>query len=136
MGYDEFSGNIEDMMQPLVFQPGEGWEYGVGIDFAGLALERVTGLSLNDYCHRNIFQPLGLKNISFFPTIDMKRKLAFMNYRKHDGSLIGRDHLLRKPLQVEGSEVKGVFNSGGGGAFAKPSDYARALSVPYWVAAN
>ena len=29
IGYDEFSGHIHDMMQPLVRQPGEGWEYGV-----------------------------------------------------------------------------------------------------------
>ncbi|TQN63741.1 Acyltransferase mokF [Colletotrichum shisoi] len=47
-GIDEFSGSVRDMMQPLLFQPGEGWEYGVGIDWAGIALERVTNTSLND----------------------------------------------------------------------------------------
>ena len=97
----------------------------MNIDFAGLALERATGMSLNDYCHKNIFEPLGLEKISMFPTVEMKKKLALMNHRKHDGSLIGRDHLLRKPLTVESSEVKSVLNSGGAGAFAKPSDYAR-----------
>jgi len=30
-GVDEFSGRIEDMMTPLLFQPGEGWEYGVSL---------------------------------------------------------------------------------------------------------
>jgi CubicO group peptidase (beta-lactamase class C family) len=30
VGVDEFSGRIEDMKQPLLFQPGERWEYGVG----------------------------------------------------------------------------------------------------------
>ena len=29
IGVDEFSGRIEDMNVPLLFQPGEGWEYGV-----------------------------------------------------------------------------------------------------------
>lgn len=125
IGFDEFSGHIKDILQPLVFQPGEGWEYGVNIDFAGLALERATGQSLNDYCHKNIFEPLGLKDISMFPSADMKKRLAHMNHRKHDGSLIGRDHLLRKPLVVEPSEVKDVLNSGGAGAFSTPSDYAR-----------
>jgi CubicO group peptidase (beta-lactamase class C family) len=86
---------------------------------------RLTGLSLNDYCTKNIFEPLGLKSISMFPTADMKKKVAFMHQRKPDGSLIGRDHLLRKPLVVESSGVKDVFNSGGAGAFSKPSDYAR-----------
>jgi CubicO group peptidase (beta-lactamase class C family) len=123
-GFDEFSGDIKDILQPLVFQPGEGWQYGVNIDFAGLALERATGHSLNDYCHKNIFEPLGLKNISFFPTTDMKKKLAFMHQRKPDGTIIARDHLLRKPLVVD-SGVKDVFNSAGAGAFSSPSDYAR-----------
>lgn len=125
IGFDEFSGHIKDILQPLVFQPGEGWEYGVNIDFAGIALERATGLSLNDYCHKHIFEPLGLKDISMFPTAEMKKQLAYMNYRNKDGSLIARDHLLRKPLVVESSEIKGVLNSGGAGCFARPSDYAR-----------
>jgi hypothetical protein len=29
IGYEEFSGHIYDMLQPLVNQPGERWEYGV-----------------------------------------------------------------------------------------------------------
>lgn len=29
-GLDEFSGRAEEMVSPLLFQPGEGWEYGVG----------------------------------------------------------------------------------------------------------
>ncbi|KAF1846991.1 beta-lactamase/transpeptidase-like protein [Cucurbitaria berberidis CBS 394.84] len=129
IGFDEFSGHIKDILQPLLFQPGEGWQYGVNIDFAGLALERATGLSLNDYCHKYIFEPLGLKNISFFPTEEMKKRLALMNHRKHDGSLIGRDHLLRKPLVVTSSERKDVLNSGGAGAFATPSDYAQIIAT-------
>ncbi|KAH7083687.1 beta-lactamase/transpeptidase-like protein [Paraphoma chrysanthemicola] len=129
IGFDEFSGDIKDILQPLIRQPGEGWEYGVNIDFAGLALERSTGLSLNDYCHKNIFEPLGLKSISMFPTPDMKKRLALMHQRKSDGSLIGRDHLLRKPLVVESADVKSVFNSAGAGAFSKPSDYAQIIAT-------
>jgi hypothetical protein len=59
----------------------------------------------------------------------MKKRLALMHQRKSDGSLIGRDHLLRKPLVVESADVKTVFNSAGAGAFSKPSDYARKLST-------
>ncbi|KAH6642088.1 beta-lactamase/transpeptidase-like protein [Boeremia exigua] len=129
IGFDEFSGHIKDILQPLVFQPGEGWEYGLNIDYAGLALERVTGMSLNDYCHKNIFEPLGLKNISMFPTAEMKKQLAHMNHRNKDGTLVPRDHLLRKPLVVEASDVKDVLNSGGAGCFAKPSDYAQIIAT-------
>jgi CubicO group peptidase (beta-lactamase class C family) len=114
-------------MQPLTFQPGEGWQYGVGIDFAGLALERTTGLGLNEYLRKNVFEPLGLKNISMFPSEEMKERLAGMNQRLHDGKLIARDHLLRKPLVAKGKEVDEVLNSAGAGAFGTPSDYARTL---------
>ncbi|KAF1921503.1 beta-lactamase/transpeptidase-like protein [Ampelomyces quisqualis] len=129
VGFDEFSGDIKDILQPLTFQPGEGWQYGVNIDFAGLALERLMGTSLNDYCHKNIFEPLGLNTISMFPTAEMKKKLALMHQRKPDGTLIARDHLLRKPLVAESDEIKDVFNSAGAGAFSKPSDYAQIIAT-------
>lgn len=35
VGVDEFSGRIEDMKLPLLFQPGEGWEYGVSVIHSG-----------------------------------------------------------------------------------------------------
>lgn len=39
-GANEFSGRIEDIISlPLVFQPGEGWEYGVSAHFC-LSLQR------------------------------------------------------------------------------------------------
>ncbi|RDW61653.1 beta-lactamase family protein [Coleophoma crateriformis] len=130
IGYDEFAGSMYDMLQPLVKQPGEGWEYGINIDWAGIALERVTHLSLNQYLHDHIFQPLGLKNISMVPTRPMKSKLAYMNQRTSDGSLMSRDHLLRKPLVVETTaEIASCFNSGGAGCFAKPQDYCQILAT-------
>lgn len=47
-GLDEKSGNFHDMKQPLLFQPGEGWEYGascVFLDFRVANIHRsvVTG---------------------------------------------------------------------------------------------
>ncbi|KAL4816678.1 beta-lactamase/transpeptidase-like protein [Aspergillus spinulosporus] len=131
-GLDEFSGRIEDVRTPLLFQPGEGWEYGVGIDWAGIALERATGLTLNEYLQRHIFQPLGIKHMSMIPTEEMRSRLAYMNHRDHNGTLRPRDHLLRTPLVVDlgnPAEVKRVFNSGGAGMFAKPQEYCRILSV-------
>lgn len=91
-----------------------------------MCLERVTGLSLNDYLHQNVFEPLGLKNISMFPTASMKARLAYMNQRAPNGQLSGRDHVLRRPLIVESeSDIKSCFNSGGAGCFARPQDYCR-----------
>ncbi|KAH6896636.1 beta-lactamase/transpeptidase-like protein [Thelonectria olida] len=131
-GGDEFSGRFEDVKMPLLFQPGEGWEYGLGLDWAGIALERATGLSLNGYMQKHMFQPLGLKNMSMIPSRAMREKLAYMHSRDPDGTLQPRDHLLRLPLVVDPdneSETSGVFNSGGAGMFAKPQEYCRVLAV-------
>ncbi|KAI0412800.1 beta-lactamase family protein [Xylaria grammica] len=131
-GGDEFSGRFEDMLMPLLFQPGEGWEYGINIDWAGIALERATGLRLNDYLQKHIFQPLGLKNMSMIPTQDMRDKLAYMHTKEQDGTLRPRDHLLRTPLVVDHAneaQVAAVFHSGGAGMFAKPQEYCKVLAV-------
>ncbi|ORY17069.1 beta-lactamase/transpeptidase-like protein [Clohesyomyces aquaticus] len=128
-GFDEFSGSFKDMLQPLIRQPGDGWEYGINIDWAGIALERATGLSLNDYIQKNIFEPLGLENISMFPNESMKQRLACMHSRRPDGSLNRRQHLLQKPLVVEADEVKAVLNSGGAGCYGRPQDYCQVIAT-------
>ncbi|KAJ5165282.1 Beta-lactamase-like protein [Penicillium coprophilum] len=132
VGMDEFSGRIEDVKMPLLFQPGEGWEYGVGVDWAGITLERATGLTLNDYLQKNVFLPLGIKDMSMIPNHDMRQRLAYMNSRSPDGTLRSRDHLLRAPLIVDlnnKTEIARVFNSGGAGMFAKPQEYCKVLAV-------
>jgi CubicO group peptidase (beta-lactamase class C family) len=82
VGLDELSGlPCEYFSQPLVNQPGEQWEYGINIDWAGVLVERVSGLRLNDYFQKHIFEPMGLKNINMFPTESMKKDLAYMHAR-------------------------------------------------------
>ncbi|KAK2616242.1 hypothetical protein QQS21_000877 [Conoideocrella luteorostrata] len=129
-GIDEFSGDMSDIIQPLLFQPGERWEYGTNMDWAGLVLERATGTKLNDYIQAHICRPLGLENMNMFPTDEMKKHLAYMNQRAPDGKLAHRDHLHRRPLTAITTEQKrAILNSGGAGMFAKPQEYARVISV-------
>ncbi|RMZ79491.1 hypothetical protein DV738_g3328, partial [Chaetothyriales sp. CBS 135597] len=129
VGYEEFSGQFNDFVQPLVNQPGEAWEYGINLDWAGFAVERVTNLSLNEYFQQNIFQPLGIKNISLFPSEELKEKLAYMNSRSPDGQLHPRDHLMHRPLVIDSKEAATAANSGGAGAFAQPREYAKILAT-------
>ncbi|TPX19810.1 hypothetical protein DIZ76_017602 [Coccidioides immitis] len=129
-GFDEFSGRIDDFKQPLVHQPGETWEYGINIDWAGIMVERVSNVSLSEYFEKNIFEPLGLKNIGFFPCEDMKKRLVSMTQRAPDGTLSHRKHPNIRPLTSTSEEdKKSIFNSGGGGCFATPRDYAQILAM-------
>ena len=47
---------------PLAFDPGDRWEYGINIDFAGKAVEAVSGQNLEVYLREHLFQPLGMKD--------------------------------------------------------------------------
>ncbi|KIW15762.1 hypothetical protein PV08_05812 [Exophiala spinifera] len=133
-GVNEFSGLKYDYLsQPLVNHPGEAWEYGINIDWAGICVERASGLALNDYFQKHIFQPLGLHNINMFPTAKMKSQLAYMHSRDlHTGELrLATDgHLNRAPLVAETQAQKdAIFQQGGAGCFARPKEYAQIISV-------
>ncbi|EED16444.1 beta-lactamase family protein [Talaromyces stipitatus ATCC 10500] len=133
IGYDEFAGHTNDVLGlPLINQPGTKFDYGVNIDWAGVLVERVTGLSLNDYFQKHIFEPLGIKDISFFPDKDMKSRLAYMHRREEkDGSLHVTDHIYRFALMErknsDGPEER--FCSGGAGCFGTVGDYCKIIAV-------
>jgi CubicO group peptidase (beta-lactamase class C family) len=126
MGYP---ANLHPRLDPLAYLPARErvlTDAQVGIDWAGIALERVTGMTLNTYLQKHIFEPLGIKDMSMIPNREMRSRLAYMNFRNAEGKLRGRDHLLRLPLVVDPDneeEVKRVFNSGGAGMFARVGDY-------------
>ncbi len=50
---------------PLAFQPGSRWEYSIGIDIIGRAIEVITGKSLATVLSEEIFQPLGMVDTGF-----------------------------------------------------------------------
>ncbi|KAF7342892.1 Acyltransferase LovD [Mycena sanguinolenta] len=51
---------------PHVFQPGAGWEYGPGLDWAGRIVERATHRTLGEHMHARIFAPLGIADAAFY----------------------------------------------------------------------
>ncbi|KAG8425905.1 hypothetical protein J3459_008597 [Metarhizium acridum] len=53
---------------PLLYQPGQGWAYGAGIDWAGRLVEKLSGQSLQEYFNQHIWKPLGASStFTFFP---------------------------------------------------------------------
>ncbi|MDD9909649.1 MAG: serine hydrolase [Ahrensia sp.] len=62
-GLDGLVGRIANM--PLGFQPGERWEYSVGIDVIGRVIEIVSGRSLDAFFREEIFEPLGMIDTFF-----------------------------------------------------------------------
>jgi CubicO group peptidase (beta-lactamase class C family) len=55
------------LASPLLWQPGTHTNYGQGLDWIAVLIERVTKQSIHSYLQKNIFDPLGLKEIGFEP---------------------------------------------------------------------
>ena len=52
-------------LPPLQFDPGSRWHYGTGVDWVGRLVEKVSGLSLEEYFQKRFFVPLGMRDTSF-----------------------------------------------------------------------
>jgi len=111
---------------PLVFEPGESWFYGAGVDWAGVAVERVNGgMTLQRYFEENIFSRVGARDVVFssylYTRPDLQARVVDMSKRDP-----------KNPQKVIRSNARLLYNDRGGciggyGLFASPSDYLKIL---------
>jgi CubicO group peptidase (beta-lactamase class C family) len=50
---------------PLHYHPGTTWDYGLGLDVLGLAIEAVSGQTLGRFLEERLFRPLGMVDTGF-----------------------------------------------------------------------
>jgi CubicO group peptidase (beta-lactamase class C family) len=62
-GPEDHLAKLADL--PLRYQPGTTFEYGPGFDIVGLAIERITGQSMQAYLDARVFGPLGMRDTRF-----------------------------------------------------------------------
>jgi CubicO group peptidase (beta-lactamase class C family) len=79
------SGLREGLDYPLMFDPGERWEYGIGIDWLGQVVEKVDGRAIDEFCRDELFQPLGMQDTRFEVETDMEPRLSSVRMRGEDG---------------------------------------------------
>ncbi len=73
--------------QPLDFAPGSKWAYcNAGIDTLGRIIEVVSGQSYESFLAQRIFEPLGMKDTTFYPTDEQLQRLAGL-YEQKEGKL-------------------------------------------------
>jgi len=114
------SGKLASLRQPLSFEPGERWEYGIGIDWAGQLLETVSGVRLESWMKSEIFEPLGMSDTAYQCNATMTDRLAATHV------LDGEQW---KALTPKNRETLPEFDSGGGGLYSTTLDYARFLQM-------
>jgi methyl acetate hydrolase len=99
---------------PLIFDPGDRWDYGINIDWVGKAVERISGQKLGAYFREYIFEPLGMKDTVFKLGDAQRSRLVGMHLRQADGSLA--------PMPFEIPQEP-EFEMGGGGLYGTAADY-------------
>ncbi|MEM7273697.1 MAG: serine hydrolase domain-containing protein [Actinomycetota bacterium] len=108
------------LREPLMFDPGTEWEYGIGIDWAGQMVEKVSGVTLGEYFAEHLTGPLGMTDTAFAHTPSMLERASAIHARGEDGSLTPID--LPAPENPE-------FEMGGGGLQGTMSDYCRFIRM-------
>ena len=104
---------------PLVFEPGERWDYGINIDWAGKAVEAASGQKLDAYLRDNIFTPLGMKDTGFKLGTSQRERLVGMHARTPEGLAAIPFELPQEP----------EFHMGGGGLYGTARDYLAFLQM-------
>jgi len=95
------SSTYASLKTPLLFDPGERWQYGINTDWAGLLVQKVSGQTLEDYFAEHIFKPLGMKDIAIRMTPAMQSRRAAIHARLPDGSLTPIDLVLPQDPETE-----------------------------------
>ncbi len=114
------SGKLDSLRQPLSFDPGTRWEYGIGIDWAGQLLEAVSDVSLAEWMQAEIFDPLAMTNTAYDCRPDMQDRRAATHVLNGD---------TWNALISSGKTRKTEFDSGGGGLFSTVTDYAKFMQM-------
>jgi len=74
--------------EPLRFAPGTRWAYSTaGLDLAGAVVEKVSGLPYDQFLQKRLFDPLGMKDTSFWISPENKDRYAETYRRGGDGKI-------------------------------------------------
>src|SRR5216683_1517267 len=115
------TAKVASIRTPLIFDPGERWEYGVNTDWVGRIVEATSGQPLDAYFRDKIFAPLGMKDSGYVTSPEQRARQARLHVRQADGALL--------PQPLEGVPVAGEFWSGGGPLYSTGRDYIEFLQM-------
>lgn len=118
---------LKDMVEkladiPLLFSPGEHWNYSVSTDVCGYLVEVLSGRPLDEFLQARIFAPLGMVDTGFMVPKDKLDRFT-ANYEKNARTREVR--LADKSDETSAYATPKRFLSGGGGLCSTMTDYWR-----------
>ncbi|WP_167956577.1 serine hydrolase domain-containing protein [Anaerosporobacter faecicola] len=107
---------------PLLFSPGENWQYSTCADVLGAVVEVVAKMPFSQFLQKNIFTPLGMKDTGFYVPQEKQGRLASVYDMTNDGLV----KYTQNHLAIQNNmEHPPVFESGGAGLASTIEDYGR-----------
>jgi len=104
--------------EPLLFEPGDNWHYGLCHDILAVVIEKITNMTFGEYLKANIFDPLGMKDTGFFiPEEKLSRRAPLYSFDSRSEAV--ERVALTRPRAVAGDRREG----GGGGLISTTEDY-------------
>ncbi|MFN6964149.1 MAG: serine hydrolase domain-containing protein [Pyrinomonadaceae bacterium] len=112
---------------PMDAQPGEKYVYGYANEILGVVIEQASGQDLDTFLRTRIFEPLAMKDTSFYLPENKADRLAAVYAAGSDGKITRAPETGRHLAQ--GAYVRGPRKSyaGGAGLISTAEDYLRFL---------
>ena len=109
---------------PILFEPGERWNYGIGIDILGYIIEKISNKKLNEYMKENLFNKLGMHNTTFHLDNTKFKDLAYVYNYTQDQIKIDQER-----ADEQENKINKTFHAGGGGLLSTTQDYAKFMRL-------
>jgi CubicO group peptidase (beta-lactamase class C family) len=132
-GLGKSNASLLDVMKklgtlPLVHQPGEKFTYGLNSDLLGCIVEIVSGMSLEAYFHKHIFEPLGMRDTYFNVPLSKAKRLPTVYTEDSSNKIIEWGPTFRN-IDPNYPILGTTFFSGGAGLSSTAYDYAVFLQM-------
>jgi CubicO group peptidase (beta-lactamase class C family) len=115
---------------PLMHQPGQKWTYGLNTDLLGCIVEVVSGMTLDEFFRKRIFEPLGMKDTYFtIPTVKANRLVNIYTEDSLGHLVKSKGGLLNGPVGPDYPLLPKKYFSGGAGLSSTIYDYAIFLQM-------
>jgi CubicO group peptidase (beta-lactamase class C family) len=107
---------------PMQYEPGEKWKYTQsGINAAARIVEVISGMSFDAFLQKRLFDPLGMKNTTFYPTEAQRAQMATAYAKNKDTGALDA----APPRDDFGFASHDRPPQGNGGLFSTANDYTR-----------
>ncbi len=138
-GLTQTKGTIGKMVKrmgklPLMYNPGDSWNYGLSNDVLGYLIEVVSGMPFDQFLQKRVFQKLDIKDTYFFLPDDKVARLSALWEPDGNG---GIKKTSEEPKELGAHRYSASYHykgpkthfSGGAGLVSTALDYAKFLQM-------